>query len=251
MPVSGTDRVQGSSNQYDAVFTDKKDNAEMDHMDFLNLMITQMQNQDFTNPMDNSQMLTQMVQFSNMQMMQEMATYSKTNYAMSLVGKSVTASRFTMNGQLDTTSGPVQKVSLVDNEYVIYVGGKKYTLDQIMSVDGTGEGSSTIDPEKFPLKVEEVTDKSALIKWKVPTEDEMAAKDLKYSVYYSTEEKFDTVEDVEKGTLVGSKDQKDITELEVTGLDPNQTYYVNVVVTDAAGNKTIYKQATFTTRREA
>lgn len=141
--------------QYNAVFTDKKDNATMDKSDFLKLMVAQMQNQDFNNPMDNTAMVQQMVQFSNMEMMQEMAAYSKTNYALSLVGKTATASRFTVGGELDTTTGVIEKVSLVDDEYVLYIGGKKYTTAQIMSVQN---GATVTEPEK------EGTDDSATAK---------------------------------------------------------------------------------------
>ena len=79
---------------------------------------------------------------SNMQRMQEMASYSKMSYAMSLVGKVVTASRFNVSGNLETTTGVVEKLSLVNNEYVFYIGDKKYTLQQIMEVS-TGSEEST------------------------------------------------------------------------------------------------------------
>lgn len=243
MPTT-TDRVLGSSNgQYDVVFTDKKDNSQMDQSDFLKLMVAQMQNQDFTNPTDNTDMINQMVQFSNMQMMQQMASYSKTNYAMSLVGKTVTASRFNVSGNLDSTTGTVQKVSLVDNEYVLYVGGKKYALDQIMSIGGATTGDeSSIDPTGYPLKVSGATQTSATLEWPTPTEDELEASSLKFSVYYSTEGPFDTVAEVEKGVVAsGIKDQKGVYKTEVTGLNPGERYYVNVVVTDAAGKKSVYK----------
>ncbi len=88
------DRVLGADKTtYNAVFTDKTDNSILEASDFMNLLIVQLQNQDFTDPMDNSDMVNQMATFSNMQMMQEMASYSKTMYAMNLVGKTVTASR--------------------------------------------------------------------------------------------------------------------------------------------------------------
>lgn len=125
-----SDRVMGSSstgNNYNAVFTDESDNSILDPDQFLNLLVLQMQNQDFMNPMDDTTYITQMTQFSNMQQMQKMAEYSQTSYAMSLVGKTVTASRIQVNGSLDTTTGVVDKVSLLDGEYVLYVGGKTYT----------------------------------------------------------------------------------------------------------------------------
>lgn len=249
MPTS-TDRVMGADKSaYNAVFTDKKDNASMDQMDFMKLLMTQMQNQDFTNPMDNSDMVQQMATFANMQAMQEMSSYSKTSYAMSLIGKTVTASRFTVGGNLDTVTGPVQKVSLVDDEFVIYVGDKKYTMDQIMTVEmgattGTGNG---VDPTKFSLKATETTRDTVTMEWQVPTEDEEKASKLKYSLYYSKEPGFSTVEEVEKGTLVGLANVSGLTKENITGLEPGTRYYVNVVVTDGNGKKTVYKPVTVNT----
>ena len=123
-----TDRVLGSTGKtYNAVFTDKTDNATLSQDDFLKLMITELTNQDFNNTMDTNQMVNQMTQFSNMQAMNEMLSYSRTNYAMSLVGKTVTASRYTVSGDLDTTTGKIDKVSLVDDEYVFYIGSNFFT----------------------------------------------------------------------------------------------------------------------------
>lgn len=246
-----TGRVPGSGNVYDAVFTDKKDNATLDQTDFLKLLITQMQNQDFNNPMDNTQMVQQMAAFSNMQMMQQMANYSKTNYAMSLVGKTVTASRFGVGGSLDTSTGPVEKVSLVDNEYVIYVGGKRYALEQIMSVESggsSGNAGSGVNPKNFELKASVKDESTISAEWQVPTEDEQLAAKLKYTVYYSTESGFDTLEAVERGIQVGTKESLNLTKTEISGLTPGTTYYVNVVVTDDKGNKSVYKPVKATTR---
>ncbi len=243
MNVGPTSHAQGNGNVYDAVFTDKTDNAQMDQMDFINLLVTQMQNQDFTNPMDNSDMIDQMATFSNMQQMEQMATYSKTSYALSLVGKTVTASRFSVDGDLDSTTGSVQKVSLVDNEFILYIGGKKYTLEQIMSVE-TGQSSQTdsaISSENYPLEITEIKSDSATVNWQVPTEDEQISSGLTYTVYYSENENFDTVEAVENGIQFGAKDIQGVDSLTIIGLKPNTQYYFNVVVTTKDGQKSVYK----------
>ena len=125
----------------DTQFTDKQSN-DLTSQDFLNLMMEQLKNQDFMNPMDDTQFLSQLAQFSSMQYMQELANYSKQNYVSSLVGQTVTASKFTNEGGLDTSTGVVSKISLVDDEYLIYIGDKSYTLDQIMEIGVSGGGSS-------------------------------------------------------------------------------------------------------------
>ena len=140
------DRSMGTARKIDAVFTDKTDNSAMEASDFIKLMVAQMQNQDFTNPADTGDMLNQIATISNMQKMQEMANYSKMNYAMSLVGKVVTASRFSVSGNLDTTTGIVDKMSIVDNEYVFYIGEKRYTLPQIMEVSTGSDTPAKEEP---------------------------------------------------------------------------------------------------------
>jgi len=154
--VGSADRLLGTERRIDAVFTEKKDNSLISPSAFLNLMIAQMRNQDFLNPMDDTQFVTQMAQFSTMQQMMELAEYSKSNYAMSMVGKTVTASRFTVSGGLDTTTGVVKRISLVDNEYVLYIDDKRYMLSQVMEVhsgqpggtDNAGESDKTGDSDK-------------------------------------------------------------------------------------------------------
>lgn len=249
-PIEAADssrRTQGTGNTYDAVFTDKKDNATVKASDFLNLMVAQMKNQDFMNPMDDTQFVTQMAQFSTMQQMQEMAEYSKSNYAMSLVGKNVTATRFTVSGSLDTTTGLVEKISFVDNEYVLTIQGKKYTLSQIMEVQAGQNGGKeeepvcAVDPSKLDVEAGETTKDAAVVTWKVATEDVVLAKELKYTVYYSKEGPFDTLEAVKKGSVSGEADRRDIAVDTITGLEPDTEYYINVVVKDKDGVEAIYR----------
>ena len=132
--TTGTPETEQTGGQsWDAVFTDKADNG-VSVDDFLNLMVAQLQNQDFMNPVDDTQYVTQLAQFATMQQMQELATYMKTNYVMSLVGKEVTAARFSVSGELQKETGRVEKISLVNNEYAVYINGKKFSLQQIMEL---------------------------------------------------------------------------------------------------------------------
>ena len=138
---------------WNAVFEEKKPGVTAD--DFLTLMVAQLTNQDFMNPVDDTQYVTQLAQFTTMQQMQEMANYTKTSYVMSLVGKPVTAARISVGGDLLKETGPVQKISLHNNEYAVWVNGKKFSLEQIMELGATDEttgsdgtnkpGSSTED----------------------------------------------------------------------------------------------------------
>jgi len=229
-----------SSSSRQKTTTSKTGTTNLTASDFLKLFVTQVQNQDFNSPMDNSAMMNQITQLSNMQMMQEMASYSKTGYAMGLVGKTVIASRYT-NGELDTETGTVSKVSLVDDAYVLYVNGKKYDLDEIMEIKNDSDSGSSLDPSSYPIKITSVTSDAAAISWSIPTEDPVEASGLKYSVYYSKEGPFNTVTDVEEGTVYGAANQTGLLEETITGLEEGQAYYINVLVQDTDGNKYVYK----------
>lgn len=234
-----TDRVLGSTGKtYNAVFTDKTDNAALSQDDFLKLMITELTNQDFNNTMDTNQMVNQMTQFSNMQAMNEMLSYSRTNYAMSLVGKTVTASRYTVSGDLDTTTGKIDKVSLVDDEYVFYIGSKRYTLSQIMTVQDSNS-TTTIDPTKFSISSSDITESTVKLNWELPTEDDLVSAGLKYSIYYTTESDFDSVDDIlEYGTL--GAENLTVLEQVISRLDSDTEYLFNIIVEDKEGKKYCY-----------
>ncbi len=54
--------------------TEAKGNSELGQADFLNLMLTQLQNQDPTNPMDSANFMSQMAQFSTVNGITELNT---------------------------------------------------------------------------------------------------------------------------------------------------------------------------------
>ena len=129
---------------------DKENGVSVD--DFLNLMVAQLRNQDFMNPVDDTQYVTQLAQFATMQQMQNMAYYMKTNFVMSYVGKTVTAARIGPNGELQKETGRVERLSLVNNDYYFYVNGKRFTLEQIMEVHSSeSEKPDTDNNSQMPL----------------------------------------------------------------------------------------------------
>ena len=138
----------------DAVFGDGDDKkVSMD--DFLTLMVAQLKNQDFMNPVDDTQYVTQLAQISTMQQMEEMAYNAKSSYVASLVGKNVSAAKFTVSGELKKADGVVEKISLLDGKFVIYVDGEAFSMDEIMEIkdkpaaEGSGENNET-PPDETP-----------------------------------------------------------------------------------------------------
>ncbi|HIJ71838.1 MAG TPA: hypothetical protein HPP87_10820 [Planctomycetes bacterium] len=113
--------------------------ASRQQLDYMTLLVTQMQNQNPLEPMDNQQMAAQLAQLSQLQLTEEMngniETMNSTmgdmntsfqgamlmaelDFARSLLGKEVSF----YNGYYDqVVSGQVQKVSMIDGEPMLEV----------------------------------------------------------------------------------------------------------------------------------
>lgn len=245
MSTTSTTYTSGYTDYGNVQFTTSTDNSWMSYESFLNLMILEIQNQDFLSETDNNDMLDTMATISNMQAMEQISYQMETSYAIGMVGKVVTASRYTVSGNLDTTTGVVDKVSIYDGEYILYIGGKTYTLDQIMEI-GTDQ-IGALQTEDYDLSVTDLQSTQATLNWYAPTEDLLQSAELTYSVYYSTDSDFSTVDQVENGTLVGTADQSNVYVTNITDLEPQTTYYANVVVTNTDGSKSVFSPIEFTT----
>lgn len=127
--------------------TSRKNNTELDMMDFLQLMIVQLQSQTIDDAMDTSEMMNQMVQ---MQMISAISNMTETNvmsYASSLVGKVVTIGLVTKDG-LEEREVLVTGTGVMDGQQVIFgkdASGKieTYGLNQIMAVASWGKRRSS------------------------------------------------------------------------------------------------------------
>lgn len=110
-----------------------KDSLDMN--DFLRLMAAQMQNQDMNNPMGESEMLAQMAQMATVTAMTNMTDVAVTTYSASLVGKEVTLASFdSKTNEVGQLVGKVTGAALYGGSQIIFVGGKSYSLSQIMAI---------------------------------------------------------------------------------------------------------------------
>lgn len=115
MPVSG---VNGNSNMYNELLGTQTDavsnNSEMSMDDFWKLMAAQLQYQDMSNPMSNSEMMNQMTQMATMNAMtsvsnaianfavvtNNLAQVTLTSYSTGLIGKEVTVAKVDESGKV-------------------------------------------------------------------------------------------------------------------------------------------------------
>ena len=142
--------------------TDKTDNSALGKDAFLQILITQLQNQDPTSPMDDKEFIAQMAQFSSLEQMQNMtkamedllASQQQTqlmNYS-TFVGKEVKWHE--ASDQLDSQgktiynegTGKIQELKFVDGEAVFLLeDGKELTPGNISSIlSGSNTQSSTV-----------------------------------------------------------------------------------------------------------
>jgi flagellar basal-body rod modification protein FlgD len=110
--------------------------ADLDKDDFLKILITQLQHQDPTNPMQDKEFIAQMAQFSSLEQMTNMASsFGKlssvlnSSEAQSLLGRNVEV--------LDGEKAIYGKVSqVVRGEFpLVMVDGSFYDLEQVSKVE--------------------------------------------------------------------------------------------------------------------
>ncbi len=249
-------RVESNGSVYNGVHVNTPYESEKDKGvkvdDFLNLMVAQLSNQDFMNPVDDTQYITQMAQFATMQSMQELSHYSQNSYVAGLVGKNVTVASLGVGGSVSKDSGIVSSVNITGDGYTITVNGKQYELSQIMSIAdptrGVTQGELNEAGKMSPI-ITGTTENSAKLRWDPPKES--ADDELSYSVYYTTDPDHDmnSLSGVKKATL----EADDITDnqIEISGLKPGTEYYVNVIVRNKAGEESLYQSIALVTDGEA
>ena len=111
-------------------------------MDYMKLLVTQLQNQNPLEPMDNNQMASQLAQFSQLQQLESMnssfanvLSTTERNYANSLIGKEISFASENETGGLDIASGVVEEViNNVDGEIILVTADHVVALEGVISV---------------------------------------------------------------------------------------------------------------------
>ena len=150
--VSDVLKSDAAQYQYDATKASQTDavanGGDLSMDDFWKLMAAQLQYQDPTNPMSNSDMMNQMTQMATMNAMTQvtdavakfatvsnnLAQVTLTTYSTGLLGKEVTVAITNADGEVTgTKKGLVTGVDLT-GATAVYIDGKKYDLSQVMGI---------------------------------------------------------------------------------------------------------------------
>jgi flagellar basal-body rod modification protein FlgD len=111
-------------------------------MDYMKLLVTQLQNQNPLEPMNNSDMASQLAQFSELSQLENLnssfsdaLSTAEHNYAGSLIGKEVSYVSTAADGTSSLTSGKVEQVvEDKDKKVFLVVGNDAVGLDEIVAV---------------------------------------------------------------------------------------------------------------------
>ncbi len=110
--------------------------------DYMKLLVTQLQNQNPLEPLDNKDMSAQLAQFSQLQQTENLNTsFSKVlesvqrSYASSLIGKEVSFKVPAADGTLQTQTGDVDEVVIgADGTLLLRVDDRQVKLADVISI---------------------------------------------------------------------------------------------------------------------
>ncbi len=157
--VSG---VSSSSNPYvtKAATPESNEKNTLTISSYFKLLAAQLANQDYTNPMDNSELLAQMSQMAMVQSLTSMTesvesqiAFAQQNYSVGMIGKEVTVitEPDAASGKTaESRTGIVEAVYVTDDEPIIRLKGDTtdYKISQIASIRNSGaSGASGTGPE--------------------------------------------------------------------------------------------------------
>ena len=104
-------------------------NSYMNFDSYLKLLVSQMQNQDFNDPMKDSEVLNQMAQYSMLEGIKNMTQQNNISYSTSLVGKIVT-----VTDGYDYYTGKVESVTVTNGEPKLMIDGKAFDSSTVSDI---------------------------------------------------------------------------------------------------------------------
>lgn len=131
--VSSSEAIGNSS--YLQMSEEVKSQSEMDKDAFINLLVTQMKYQDPLEPMDNSEMLAQLAQFSALEQMMNVSNASNKQLANGMIGKYVEY-RYDNpeTGSFEYRIGKVDYVKTSGDTPVLGIGENEINIDAVYQV---------------------------------------------------------------------------------------------------------------------
>lgn len=108
--------------------------SNLDKDSFLQLLVCQMQNQDPLNPSTDTQFVSQLATFSQLEQLQNLSSSAEKSQAFSLVGKQVVLETTDSNGKTQYKNGVVDFINVSGSKVKLSVEGTLYDQEQLYSV---------------------------------------------------------------------------------------------------------------------
>lgn len=108
--------------------------SELGKDEFLQLLVTQLKYQDPLSPMDNTEYVSQLAQFSTLEYMGNMSTGISNMEALNMTGKYVTATTTDSSGSVSEISGVVDSVKLKNGSAVLIIENTEINLENVTEV---------------------------------------------------------------------------------------------------------------------
>ncbi|MDR3196958.1 MAG: hypothetical protein LBU34_03725 [Planctomycetaceae bacterium] len=139
--MSGVDSTNSYLNTLNSNYSTTTNSDRMNDLtmaDFIKMMTAELQNQDPTNPMSNTDMLSQIGQIRSITSNDKLSSSIEAltlgqslSTASSLIGKKVTGSDKNDN----PITGKVDKITIEDGETTLHIGSSEITIGSIKSID--------------------------------------------------------------------------------------------------------------------
>lgn len=113
---------------------DKTGTSDIGKDQFLQLLVTQMRNQNPLEPSSDTEWISQLANFSSLEAMQNMGDTMNGMSAMTMVGKYVDIVSKTPTGQTQNDKGYVDYVTVKDGTIQVSVNGKMYDSTDVVNV---------------------------------------------------------------------------------------------------------------------
>jgi flagellar basal-body rod modification protein FlgD len=115
--------------------------------EFLQILVTQLRNQDPMQPMQDKEFIAQMAQFSSLEQTMNMATQltslrQSSSSAAGLIGKLVGWQETSNTGVVTEKSGIVQSIVRKDGVQYVKIGGSEVKIDDLTSIADASAGGS-------------------------------------------------------------------------------------------------------------
>jgi len=113
--------------------------STMDKQAFLELLVTQLRNQDPGSPMDSNALMAQTTQMASMESLTELSTTSRESFALQMraAAAAMVGQNVSYSAGKDTVTGLVTAVSFAGAVPTVTVGGKEIALDAISTISSS------------------------------------------------------------------------------------------------------------------